>query len=141
MWLVKLTERETSERVEEVNFWRRRRQRRFSEKVLHPSADDVLIANVNSNVGTWGDTLGSYISQTCSCNVREWETCSVTRLGNFWKFLVANCQTKVTSLLCENCCGYLLGNFWQHLGYFLLQHLVILETCSCNVRERYRSNI
>ena len=34
--------------------------------------------------------------------------------GLFWK----------TSLLCKNWCGYFLGNFWKHLVYFLLQHLV-----------------
>ena len=32
----------------------------------------------------------------------------------------------ITSLLCKNYCGYFLGNFWKHLGYILLQHLVTL---------------
>ena len=31
-----------------------------------------------------------------------------------------------TSLLCKNCIGYFLGNFWKKLGYFLLQHLVTM---------------
>ena len=33
-----------------------------------------------------------------------------------------------TPLLCKNCCCYFLGNFWKHLSYFLLQHLVTLIT-------------
>ena len=39
-----------------------------------------------------------------------------------------------TSLLSKNCCCYFLGNFWKHLGNFLLQHLVTLDkTKSKNV--------
>ena len=38
--------------------------------------------------------------------------------GHFWK----------TSFFCKNCRCYCLGNFWKHLGYFLLQHLVTLVT-------------
>ena len=58
----------------------------------------------------------------------------VTRLGNFWKFLVRIFLTKVSnflgyleknSLFCKNVCGYFLGNFWKH---FLLQHLVTLDS-------------
>ena len=54
---------------------------------------------------------------------------SVTRFGDFWKFLVTNFLTKVaqiykrswdyfekTSLLGKNCFGYFLGNFLKHLG-------------------------
>ena len=45
----------------------------------------------------------------------------------FWK----------TSLLRKNCCGFCLGNFWNHLGYFLLQHLVTLNSCiSSKVRPK-----
>ena len=38
--------------------------------------------------------------------------------GLFWK----------TSLLYKNCIGYFLGIFWKKMGYFLLQHLVTLDS-------------
>ena len=31
-----------------------------------------------------------------------------------------------TSLLSKNCCTYVFGNFWKHLGYYLFQHHVTL---------------
>ena len=31
----------------------------------------------------------------------------------------------------KNCIGYFLGNFWNKLGYFLLQHLVTLVLKFC----------
>ena len=67
-----------------------------------------------------------------------WMHSSVTRLGDFWKFLetkivpkvsqiISNCLGYLkTSLSCKNCCVYILGNFRKHLGYFVLQHLVTL---------------
>ena len=76
---------------------------------------------------------------------------SVTRLGDFWKFLATKFVKKVAQMIgnflssvekpyscVQNCCCYFLGNFWKHLGFFLLQHLVTLEqiqwtsvVCSC----------
>ena len=63
---------------------------------------------------------------------------SVTRLGDFRKFLVTKFLTKVAQIICnflgyfekphyhvgKNCCGYFFGNFEKHKGYILLQHLV-----------------
>ena len=43
---------------------------------------------------------------------------------NDWKLFV---QLKKNLLFCKNYCCYFLGNFWKHLGYFLLQHLVTLN--------------
>ena len=62
------------------------------------------------------------------------------QIGRFRKFLARNIVTKVVKILCgfwgyyENATyhvntaefTYFLGNFWKHLGYFLLQHLVAL---------------
>ena len=62
-------------------------------------------------------------------------TISVTRVDNSWKFFNTNFLTKVAQLynyfvnnqfISKTCCGYLLGNFWKKLGYFLFQHLVPL---------------
>ena len=47
-------------------------------------------------------------------NKPKWST-------TFWAILK-------TSLLCKNCIGYFLGNFWKKLGYFFLQHLATLPT-------------
>ena len=67
---------------------------------------------------------------------------SETRLGNFYKFLAANCLTKVakicwwpfgqfliTPLLCKSV-WLLLGNFGGKLGNFLFHHLVTLIASS-----------
>ena len=80
----------------------------------------------------------------------SWSSISVTRLGDFLKFLVTKFTTKVaqiisnflvyflkTSLLCKNCCGYFLGNLSKHLGYFLLQHLVTLSTFNVSTRRLF----
>ena len=68
-------------------------------------------------------------------------TFSVIRSGDFLNFRETKIFTKVakmignflgyfekTSLFCNHCCIYFLGNFWENLGYFLLQHLVTLVT-------------
>ena len=61
---------------------------------------------------------------------------SVTSLGYFWKFFVTKFLTKVAQFIC-NFFGYFekhysylktyVSNFWKHLGYFLLEHLVTLN--------------
>ena len=61
---------------------------------------------------------------------------SVTRLGNFWKFLATIFVTKVAQMIWnflgnvekpysyeQNCCCHFLGNFWKQLELILLQHL------------------
>ena len=62
----------------------------------------------------------------------------MTRLGDFWKFLVPKFVAKgaqkvdnflgnfVTPLSYVKLSWLLFGHFWEHLGYFLLQHLVTL---------------
>ena len=55
---------------------------------------------------------------------------SVTRFGDFWKFLATNLRTKVAKkdcllfgqflkkvTLCKNSCYIYLGNFWKQLGH------------------------
>ena len=64
---------------------------------------------------------------------------SVTRLGDFLKFLVIWLLYKVAqkawwilglkwnaTLFMLNSCDYFLGNIWKNLAYFLIQHLVTL---------------
>ena len=59
---------------------------------------------------------------------------SVTRLGDFWKFLATKFLAKEVQIigkflgyfekpLMKKCIGYFLHIFWKKLGYFLLQHL------------------
>ena len=80
-----------------------------------------------------------------SASKAKWLVFSVTRLGDFWNFLVTNFITKVSqmfvwlfglmwkpSLIKSNWWGYLLGNFWKNLGYFSLQHLVTLLVLNQN---------
>ena len=65
---------------------------------------------------------------------------SVTRLGDFWKFLGTKFLEKVAQILSNNFgllwkmalfmlnwCEYFLGNFCRKLGYILLQHLITLQ--------------
>ena len=67
-------------------------------------------------------------------------TSSMTRLGDFYKFLATNCLTKVAkiywclfglflimSLLCK-LCGYYLGYIQGGIRQFLFHHLVTLVT-------------
>ena len=78
---------------------------------------------------------------------------NVTRLDDFWKFLVTNFLTKEAKIfsnlsgyferqhcLSKNCCGYFLGNFWKYLGYFVLRNLVTLVQ-KHNERERERERV
>ena len=71
--------------------------------------------------------------------VREF---SVTRLGDFWKFLVTKFGTKEAQKI-ANILGYFVKphlyvknvvaifvQFWRHLGYFLLQLLITLVEMS-----------
>ena len=63
---------------------------------------------------------------------------SVTRLDDYRKFLATNSPLKVAQKDCwlleyfekdqliKNCYGYYLGNFWKHLGNFLIHYLVTL---------------
>ena len=66
---------------------------------------------------------------------------SVTRLGDFWKFLMTNFLTKVAQIYVKTfwafwmhpvssvyCCGYFLGKFRIILGCFIFQRLVTLKT-------------
>ena len=67
------------------------------------------------------------------------DTNSMTRLGDFCKFLRTNCSQKQPKYLAtfqaivKNATFYVKlicifsGNFWRILGYFLLQHLVPLD--------------
>ena len=60
---------------------------------------------------------------------------SVTRLGDFWKFLHTNLLTNVAIKDCwllgyfekvelmKNCYGYILGNLWKQLGNFLYPNI------------------
>ena len=62
---------------------------------------------------------------------------SVTRLGDFWKFLVTNYLSKVAqmfgdfwgilkTLLFNHCSGFFLGNFRKNWATFLIHYLVTL---------------
>ena len=65
---------------------------------------------------------------------------SVTRLGDFWKFLATKILAKEAQMIGNflgylekpysyvktALAGYFLHIFWKKLGYFLLQHLVTL---------------
>ena len=89
--------------------------------------------------------LGYFCKKLCCQKVSKIaQYGSVTRLGSFWKFLVINFQRKVVQFN-NNFLGYFekphsyektvvaryfLGNFWKHLGYFLIQHLVISHWAS-----------
>ena len=52
---------------------------------------------------------------------------SVTRLGDFWKFLLRNFLTKVYLLNVKHCCVYFLGNFWKKCVPFY-----------CNIRSHWQ---
>ena len=70
----------------------------------------------------------------------EYKEISVTRLGDFYKFLTTNCPTKVAQIFwwlfgpfCNNVTimwkvsGYFLGNFRGKLVNFIFHHLVTLK--------------
>ena len=78
------------------------RKRRNIWKQQHQQCDQI---------GRFLKVLGNRISSKRSRN--DWQL-----FGLFWKI----------SLWCKNCIGYFLGNFWQKMGYFFLQHLATLNT-------------
>ena len=76
------------------------------------------------------------------------EDCRVTRLGNFWKFLAQNLNSKVAKMFVDFLCYFekhnsllktavatFWDNFWKNLGYFLFQHLVTLELREENITK------
>ena len=76
---------------------------------------------------------------------------SVTRLGDFWKFLATKFVAKVAQTIgnilgnvekpyshVKNCCCYFLGNLWKHLWLLFLQHLVTLFI-SPHILERFKA--
>ena len=93
-----------------------------------------LVADIIINKIIWQYASSIILRPICrwrkgSTRARLFLAISVTRLDDFWKFLVTHFQTKVAQhfekpllLSCKNCCGY----FWKPLGYFLSQHLVTL---------------
>ena len=76
---------------------------------------------------------------------------SVTRLGDFWKFLETKLLTKVAQNV-GNFLGYfenqnhvttaasIFGQFLEKIGYFLLQHLVTLATKKLNWLINFTDN-
>ena len=66
------------------------------------------------------------------------------KIGQFLKFFATKFLAKEAQMMAnflgnfekphsyeKNCIGYFLGNFWNKLGYFLLQHLVTLVLKFC----------
>ena len=127
-----------------------------SEKVIRRNCQQLkkLICNVNVSASIHFVFKGIASKQVTRVNKNFWrEKCNLGKnkfilkynqcdqIGVFLKMLgnKVPCKRSPTILqqfwaIVKNCtftsyrCGYVMGNFWRKLGYFLLRHLVTLNT-------------